>query len=70
MAASLSSSISSKTKYEYKEEGWGIFDDTSDMNRSVRLSDAYYGDGSSMVWLYQKAGKLAMIQDVDIIEEE
>ena len=55
---------------EYKEEGWGIFDDTSDMNRSVTLSDAYYGDGSSMVWLYQKAGKLAMIQDVDIIEEE
>ncbi len=55
---------------QYKEEGWGIFDDTADMNRSVTLSDAYYGDGSSMVWLYQKAGKLAMIQDVDIIDEE
>lgn len=55
---------------DYKEQGWGIFDDTADMNRSVTLSDAYYGDGSSMVWLYQKAGKLAMIQDVDIIDEE
>lgn len=52
---------------KYKEEGWGIYDDTSDMDRAVTLSDAYYGDQSSLAWLYQKAGKPAMIQDVDRI---
>ncbi|MBQ2883880.1 MAG: hypothetical protein IJE43_08940 [Alphaproteobacteria bacterium] len=50
---------------KYKEEGWGIYDDTPYMDRAVALSDAYYGDGSSMVWLFQKTGKLAMVQDVN-----
>ena len=43
----------------YQEEGWGIYDDSADMDRAVVISDAYYGDGSSsMVQLYKKTGKM------------
>lgn len=52
---------------QYRNEGWGIYDDTADMNRAVALSDAYYGDWSSIVHLYQKTGKPVMIQDVDVL---
>ena len=52
---------------QYKEEGWGIYDDTADMDRAVVLGDAYYGDGSSIVALYQMIGKPVMEQNVDII---
>ena len=47
---------------QYLEEGWGIYDDTSDLNRAIALCDAYYGDGSSVVQLCQKAGKVTMLQ--------
>ena len=53
---------------QYKEEGWGIYDDSSDMDRAVIISDAYYGDGSSVVQVYQKTGKPVMIQSVDVLE--
>jgi hypothetical protein len=52
---------------EYKQEGWGIYDDSSDMDRAVILSDGYYGDGSSIVQLYQQTGKPVMLQNVDIV---
>lgn len=55
---------------QYRSEGWGIYDDSADMDRAVVLSDAYYGDRSSVVYLYQKTGKPVMIQDVDIREYE
>ena len=51
----------------YIEEGWGIYDDTADMDRAVAISDAYYGDGSSIVELYKKTGKPVMLQDVDVL---
>ena len=50
---------------EYKEKGWGIYDDTTDMDRAVALCDAYYGDESSMVQLCRKAGKIIVIQNVE-----
>ncbi len=50
----------------YLEEGWGIYDDTADMERAVILSDAYYGDWSSIVTLYRETGKPIMIQNVEI----
>ena len=50
----------------YKEEGWGIYDDTADMERAVVISDAYYGDGSSVVQVYQKTGKPIMLENVDV----
>jgi hypothetical protein len=54
-------------KDRYIREGWGIYDDTADMNRAVALSDAYYGDWSSIVYLYQKTGKRIMIQNPDVL---
>lgn len=53
---------------QYREEGWGIYDDTADMDRAIAVSDAYYGDMSSLVQLYQKTGKPVMIQNVEIIQ--
>ena len=50
---------------QYREEGWGIFDDTADLNRAIAISDAYYGDWSSLVALYKETGKPIMIQDVE-----
>ena len=49
---------------QYKEEGWGIFDDTPDMDRAVALCDGYYGDASSVVQLCREAGKPVMLQVV------
>lgn len=46
----------------FKAEGWGIYDDTPDMNRAIAISDAYYGDWSSVVVLYRVTGKPIMIQ--------
>lgn len=57
-----------KLVQQYKAEGWGIYDDTADLDRAIALSDAYYGDGSSVVPLCQKAGMPVMIQNVDILE--
>lgn len=51
---------------QYRTEGWGIYDDTADLNRAIAISDGYYGDMSSVVHLYQETGKPAMIQNVDI----
>ena len=53
----------------YRNEGWGIYDDTQDMDRAIVISDAYYGDGSSLVQLCRKTGKPVMIQNVEILEE-
>lgn len=52
----------------YRAEGWGIYDDTSDLDRAVVLCNGYYGDWSSVVQLCQKAGVPVMIQDVDILQ--
>ncbi len=53
---------------QYRAEGWGIYDDTPDMDRAVAISDGYYGDASSIVQLYQETGKPVMIQDVEVLE--
>lgn len=54
---------------EYRQEGWGIYDDTADMDRAVVLSDAYYGDHSSVVQVYRKTGKPVMVQNVMILKD-
>ena len=48
----------------YREDGWGIYDDTAEIDRAVAVSDGYYGDGSSIAKLCQEAGKPVMIQNV------
>ncbi|WP_207636541.1 hypothetical protein [Desulfitobacterium hafniense] len=47
----------------YKSEGWGIYDDTSDLHRAVAWSDAYYGDGSSVTELFKVTGKPLLLQN-------
>lgn len=54
---------------DYKKSGWGIYDDSADLNRSIACTDAYYGDMSSVVWLYNATGKPVMIQNMDILSE-
>ena len=54
--------------HKYQIEGWGIYDDSPELERAITLCDAYYGDWSSLVQLCQKAGKPIMIQNVEIIE--
>lgn len=54
----------------YRSEGWGIYDDSPDLDRAVALCDAYYGDPSSVVQLCRKAGVPVMIQNVDILNDE
>ncbi len=58
-------------KYErlvaaYRREGWGIYDDTPDLHRAIAMSDAYYGDKSSLVSMYQVTGKPVLMQDAQV----
>jgi hypothetical protein len=48
---------------EYKQAGYGIYDDTPEMHRALSWTDAYYGDWSSLVHLYQFTGKPIMISN-------
>ncbi|MBM7566467.1 hypothetical protein [Paenibacillus sacheonensis] len=47
---------------DYKRQQIGIFDDSADLHRAIALSDAYYGDGGSMIALYACTGKPMMAQ--------
>lgn len=49
---------------KYKAEGWGIYDDSAELERAIGVCDGYYGDRSSVVDLCQKVGKLVMVQDL------
>lgn len=51
----------------YKKEDWGIYDDTPDIHRAIALSDAYYGDQSSLVEMYRVTGKPIMLQNVNVV---
>ena len=53
----------------YRQENWGIYDDSSDMDRAIALSDGYYGDYSSIVHLYKETGKPILLQDVNVTFE-
>lgn len=51
---------------EYKNAGYGIYDDTPDLHRALICSDAYYGDRSSLVALYQVTGKPVLLQSLGV----
>jgi len=51
---------------DYKNAGYGIYDDSGDLHRAIAISDAYYGDMSSVVPLFQCAGKPVMSQNMRI----
>lgn len=50
---------------QYQEEGWGILDETPDSNLAMMLSDAYYGDVSSLLSSYRVLDKPVLLQNVD-----
>lgn len=52
----------------YKEEGWGIYDETPDPNLAMAVSDGYYGDQSSLLTIYRETGKPVMLQDAEILD--
>ncbi|MCL2661934.1 MAG: hypothetical protein FWE83_01205 [Oscillospiraceae bacterium] len=52
----------------YKQTDYGIYDDTPELHRAISWTDAYYGDPSSLVILYQATGKPIMINDPKITE--
>ena len=52
---------------DYKKSDWGIFDDTADLDRSIAICDAYYGDDSSVIQLFQGVKKPVMVEDVEIM---
>ncbi|MBR5376879.1 MAG: hypothetical protein IK139_06320 [Lachnospiraceae bacterium] len=51
----------------YREEDWGIYDDSAELDRAIAISDAYYGDPSSVVELYKKTDKPIMIQNAEVV---
>ncbi len=50
---------------EFLEMNVGILDETADVHRAISISNAYYGDSSSLVTMYQMTGKHVMIEDVN-----
>jgi len=52
---------------EYKASGYGIYDDSTDLNRAVALSDMYYGDVSSVTALFEAVGKQVTYQLLDFL---
>ena len=50
---------------KYKNEKYGIYDNSPDLDRAIALSDAYYGDDSSVMTLWGFTGKPLMIQSLD-----
>lgn len=46
----------------YRKSQIGIYDDSPDVERAIIISDAYYGDWSSLVEMYKTTGKPIMIQ--------
>lgn len=53
---------------KYEEEAWGILDTSVDLHRAIAVTDAYYGDWSSVIQLYRKTGKPILIQSDNATE--
>lgn len=53
---------------DYKQEGYGIYDDSADLHRAIAVSDVYYGDWSSVVSLWKETGKPLLINNVDVTD--
>lgn len=47
----------------YKDKNIGILDESADLHRAIAVSDAYYGDWSSVAQLYKAAGKPVLYAD-------
>ncbi len=49
---------------QFKNDRYGVYDDTADLHRALVYSDAYYGDMSSVVEMYKVLNKPIMIQNI------
>lgn len=47
---------------EYRQQGWGIYDDKGDLDCAIACTDVYYGDHSSVAQLYEVTGKNIVYQ--------
>ncbi len=56
-----------KLVQKFCEEKWGIYDESSIEDRAAVLCDAYFGDGGSIIRLFQRQEKPVMIQKVNLI---
>ncbi len=54
----------------YKRSGTGIYDDTADLHRAVLWTDMYYGDDSSLIYLYGVQGKPIVRQSIYCLTQE
>lgn len=54
---------------KYETEKWGILDTSTDVHRAIAVSDAYYGDWSSVIFLYKVTGKPILISSDDVENE-
>ncbi len=50
----------------YKAQGWGICDETRELERAVKIGDAFYGDDGEALEKFKAAGKMAMRQNYKI----
>lgn len=55
---------------QYKASGIGIFDDTADLHRALLWTDMYYGDDSSLIYLYGVQGKPVVRQNISCLMQE
>ena len=46
-----------------------IYDDTADLHRAISISDAYYGDGGSLLSLYGCTGKSMLLHKQYLVQE-
>lgn len=51
---------------DFKETGWGICDETDNVDRAVETCDAYYGDMNGILQPFQQTGKPIMIAQVEV----
>ena len=51
---------------EYRKAGWGIYDDTPELDRAIVISDGYYGDPSSLTALCRSIGVPVMLQNPEV----
>ena len=53
--------------YEFKSAGFGIYDDSENVERLLSLADAYYGDTDKLVQLFRNRNLPIMIQNTEIL---
>lgn len=57
-----------KMHREYQEEMIGILDESADLHRAIAISDAYYGDWSSITSLYRAVKKPVLYENDNIFD--